>query len=146
MRSSCRTIRAECARLLRPRDLVFSGCILVTVIFACTPEPTSPGPPGILHAVLLSPEGPEGSAVLELTSTGLGEVMAVEGQVFARQGVGVVTLVVVLDKPGEIAFRMSVADIRSPPTVTVLEVADGDDQVRETLAGYEVEFDLAETF
>jgi hypothetical protein len=41
---------------------------------------------------------------------------------------------------------MSVADIRSPPTVTVLEVADGDDQVRETLAGYEVEFDLAETF
>jgi hypothetical protein len=72
--------------------------------------------------------------------------MAVEGQVFARQGVGVVTLVVVLDKPGEIAFRMSVADIRSPPTVTVLEVADGDDQVRETLAGYEVEFDLAETF
>jgi hypothetical protein len=94
--------------------------------------------------VLISPEGPEGSAVLELTSAGLGEVFAAEGKLFARQGAGVVTLVIILDEPGDIAFRMSVADIRSPPTVTVLDVADGDDQVREALVGYEVEFALVE--
>jgi hypothetical protein len=99
----------------------------------------------VLHAVLTSPAGTEGAAVLELSSAGLGEVLAVEGKVFARQGDGVVTLVIILDAPGEIAFRVSVADIRSPPTVTVLEVADGDDELRASLAGYEVRFDLEET-
>jgi hypothetical protein len=99
----------------------------------------------VLHAVLTSPAGAEGAAVLELTSAGLGEVTPVEGRVFARQGAGVVTLIIILDEPGEITFRVSVADIRSPPTVTVLEVADVEDQLRASLEGYEVQFDLEET-
>ncbi len=145
MRSSCRTVRAKNPWLFRVRDLVLTSCVLVTAFFACTPEPTGPGPPGVLHAVLTSPAGAEGAAVLELTSAGLGEVTPVEGRVFARQGAGVVTLIIILDEPGEITFRVSVADIRSPPTVTVLEVADVEDQLRASLEGYEVQFDLEET-
>lgn len=70
--------------------------------------------------------------------TGLGTVTASGGEVFYEHGSDAIRVVVVLDAPGEIGFEVRSRDVRNLPTVTLVQVADGDDQLRSSLAGYEV--------
>lgn len=101
--------------------------------------PSGPRGPGSVGVDLISPYGAEGSAVFEVVGgTGLGTVTASGGEVFYEHGSDAIRVVVVLDAPGEIGFEVRSRDVRNLPTVTLVQVADGDDQLRSSLAGYEV--------
>ena len=41
---------------------------------------------------------------------------------------------------GELSMKISVPDVAKPPQITVVEVADGDNKVRPSVSGYNVEF------
>jgi len=102
--------------------------------------PSGPRGPGSIHVDLVSPNGAEGSAVFELVGgTGLGTVSATGGEVFHEREGDTLRIVVVLDVPGEIGVRIETDDVRDLPSVTVVQVADGHDQLRSSLAGYHVE-------
>jgi hypothetical protein len=102
--------------------------------------PAGPEGPGILAVDLLSPFGSEGSAVFQVTGgASLGAVTVSGGEVYHEHGLEGSRVVVVLDAPGAIRFRVATSDLGDLPTVTVIQVADGNDQLRDFLSGYTVE-------
>lgn len=87
---------------------------------------------------LLSPNGSEGSAVFEIAGVvGPGSVTT-QGDAYWDHGPAVSRVVVILDGPGPIRFRLQTQDVATIPAVTVLQVAGGDDELRPRLSGYEV--------
>jgi hypothetical protein len=106
------------------------------------PDETGPEGPGAFHATLVSPAGAEGSAVIEIVGgSSLGTISPQSGQVFYRHRSGVTRLVVVLDEPGTIRFQIRTEDVAVVPSATVIQVADGNDQLRGSLSGYSVELE-----
>lgn len=104
-------------------------------------EPAPPAGPGEVVARLVSPNGAEGAAVVELTGAGIGEVRGAPGTTVFAAASGPATRVVVLrDTPGELAFHVRLAERSAPPAARVIEVADGEDRLRASLAGYRVAF------
>jgi len=102
--------------------------------------PSGPRGPGSIHVDLVSPNGAEGSAVFELVGgTGLGTVSVTGGEVFFEREGDTLRVVVILDVPGEIGIRIEADDVRDLPSVTVVQVAGGDNRLRSSLAGYRVE-------
>jgi len=102
--------------------------------------PSGPRGPGVLAVELMSPAGPEGSAVFEIRGgTGLGAVTTPDGDAYYQHGTEAIRVVVILDAPGPIRFRVQSQDVRDLPEVTVVQVADGADQSRASLTGYSVE-------
>jgi hypothetical protein len=93
-----------------------------------------------LNATLVSPNGDEGAALIELTGSGLGELTVREGRAFTAGTEQSVRAVIVLDEPGKRRFQIEMDDPNAAISATVLEVADGDNEVRASLAGYDVEF------
>ena len=122
--------------------VLIATAIITTVFLACDSTPAEVTGPGELQALLVSPNGAEGAAVIELAGEGIGTVTAFRGwgRVFAERAGATVRVVVVLDKPGEITFRVAVDDVSDPPTGVVLEIADGSNEIRQSLSGYSVEF------
>lgn len=103
--------------------------------------PDEPKGPGSLLATLVSPMGNEASAVFELTGgVGLGSVSSFGGEVFYQHFGGSTRIVVVMNDPGEIRFKVWTEDVGQLPDVTVIQVADGEDQLRTSLSGYTVRF------
>jgi hypothetical protein len=95
---------------------------------------------GEYQAVLQSPNGAEGAAAFELTGPGIQSVAASGGRMFT-QGAGGTTQVVVVNEPAApIAFRVTMAEGQGPPAARVVEVVDGNDLPRTSLAGYTVTF------
>jgi hypothetical protein len=41
--------------------------------------------------------------------------------------------------PGELSMKVSLPDVSRTPQITVVEVADGDNKLRPSVAGYHVE-------
>ena len=119
-----------------PTTLLAAGVLLA----ACDSSPAGPRGPGALQATLVSPNGIEGAAVLELTGPGLGQVTVEEGLVFSQANGDITRVVVVLDDAGPVQFKLRVEDVSALPAVTLIEVADGDNQLRNSLSGYRVEF------
>ena len=102
--------------------------------------PSGPRGPGTIHVDLVSPNGAEGSAVFEVVGgRGLGIVTTTGGDVYYEHGTDLTRVVVILDVPGSIGFRIQSENVRHLPQVTVTQVADGNDQLRASLSGYEVE-------
>ena len=127
----------------RPIRTVLIGTVVITTMFlACDSTPAEVTGPGEMQALLVSPNGAEGAAVIELAGEGIGAVTALRGsgRVFAERVGATVRVVVVLDQPGEIRFHVAVDDVSDPPTGAVLEIADGSNEIRQSLAGYSVEF------
>ena len=122
------------------RRLALGAVTATAVFFACDSNPTAVSGPGELHALVVSPNGPEGAAVLELRGAGLGTVSMSGGYAFGEPSAGSMRLVVVLNQPGDIAFTISVDDVGNVPTATIVEVSDGANQLRASSAGYTVEF------
>ena len=108
--------------------------------------PSAPRGPGTIHVDLVSPNGAEGSAVFQVAGgRGLGIITATGGEVYYEHGLDLTRVVVVLDVPGPVGFRIQSENVRHLPQVTVTQVADGNDQLRGSLSGYEVElFPLAD--
>ncbi len=51
---------------------------------------------------------------------------------------GLSRVVVLLDQPGELRFRVSVEDLNRPPRLRIVEVADPSNALRASLARYSV--------
>jgi hypothetical protein len=101
--------------------------------------PDCPSGPGSLIATLVSPNGHEASAVFEVTGgAGLGEVSTDGGEVFFQHLEDSSRVVVVMDAPGEIEFLIETDDIGRFPDVEAIQVADGRNELRASLSGYEV--------
>lgn len=96
--------------------------------------------PGVLDVRLVSPNGSEGAAVLETADEGITEI-AVEGglQAFHWTEGGLTRIVLLRDEAGEIRFAMSVDDVNRPPQLEIVEIADGDNRLRASLTGYEID-------
>jgi hypothetical protein len=120
-------------------SVAFIGTVLL-VAGAC--DSTGLGVPkgrGQIIATLSSPNGNEASAVFEITGgTDLSVVSAVGGETFHQHSVGSSRVVVILDEPGVIRFQVETEDVSDLPSVSVIQVADGLNQLRSSLSGYEV--------
>jgi hypothetical protein len=91
-------------------------------------------------AALQSPNGPEGAAMLELTGGGVEAIAAASATLFQQPVNGGVRLMLIREAPGRVEFRLIVAPGSELPTVRVVQVVDGDDNVRPSTDGYEVTF------
>jgi hypothetical protein len=60
--------------------------------------------------------------------------------VFSRHDGDTVRVVVVGDVPGDLRFALSMADTTAVLQGVVLQVADGEDRLRSTVADYALEF------
>ncbi|WP_420129810.1 hypothetical protein [Longimicrobium sp.] len=95
---------------------------------------------GEYRAVLQSPNGAEGAAAIELTGPGILSVSGPGGGIFTVAA-GTTRRVVVVNEPAaQVAFRVTMEEGQGPPTARVVEVVDGSDQPRASLAGYSVTF------
>lgn len=96
--------------------------------------------PGFLTASLVSPHGSEGAALISVVGVGLGNVESTGGRVFTFSRGDTIRVLVVLDAPGDLGFRISVPDVGSPPAAMVVQVADGGNALRADLSAYRVSF------
>jgi hypothetical protein len=91
---------------------------------------------------LVSPNGAEGSAVFQLQGgADLDVVTSFGGEVFFSHddAAGTTSVVVIMDVPGDISFKVRSQNVGRLPTVEVIQVADGNDVLRGSLVGYDVE-------
>lgn len=131
---------------MRPYRILRSGLLFLVAgasVLACRDlGPKGPNGPGAIHVDLVSPNGAEGSAVFEFAGgSGLGVVSSYGGEVHYSHNYGTETsrVVVIMEVPGEVRFTIRTSDVGDLPTVTVIQVADGNDDLRTSLAGYDVE-------
>ncbi len=89
---------------------------------------------------LVSPNGDEGAAVLELTGTEVLDAVMDGGEVFTFDAGASTRIVAVLAEAGTIRFTIAIGREAAPPQARVIEVAGGDDEARDSVAGYVVEF------
>lgn len=95
---------------------------------------------GEYRAVLQSPNGAEGAAAIELTGPGIVSVTGSGGRIFTVAAGATRRVVVVSEPAAQIAFRVTMEAGQGPPAARVVEVVDGSDQPRASLAGYSVTF------
>lgn len=109
---------------------------------ACDPGGSGPPEPegGTFHAVLESPNGAEGAVSLQLTGGGIASLEATGATLLASTVSGGKRVVVLKEPAGSIEFDLTIERGNDVPEVQVLEVVDGQDQPRASLAGYDVEF------
>ena len=118
--------------------LVIAVAAAALLLSACD-NSNRPGGGGSISAVVVSPNGDEGAAVLDVVGT----VESFTG----TDGVSVYTtptstgtrVVLVRLTPGTLSMKLSVQDQDQLPAISVVEVADPDDRVRPSIAGYTVE-------
>ena len=107
---------------------------------ACADEGPVSGP-GTLTATLVSPNGPEGAALVELVGENIGAITALgDTEVFSESDGGSTQVVLVNQSGGALSFWVAVADTTAPPSAVVHQVSGPDDQLRATLDGYALEF------
>lgn len=107
---------------------------------ACDRGGTGSEDGGEYRAVLESPNGAEGAAAIELTGPGIESVTAATGRIFTRSDGATTHVVIVREPAASIEFRVTMARGNAPPAARVVEVADGSDRPRASLAGYRVNF------
>ena len=129
-------------RLILPAGRIAAACFLLVASSACDLlGPSGPSGPGWLCADLESPNGQEGAAVLELAGgRGLGTVSLDGGDVFYELDGSTIRIVVVMDTPGTIHLEIRTDDVARVPSVAVVQVADGENRLRSSLAGYRLSF------
>ena len=111
---------------------------LVAALLAACDSP-APSGRGTVTARVLSPHRDDGAAVVEFAGR-VRDVRDVGGAWALAQEEDGVTRVVVAAPPGsELSFRVEVDDVGAPPQARVLEAADAQNRLRESLAGYRVE-------
>ena len=102
---------------------------------------SGPSGPGELHANIVSANAFDGAAVIEITGgLGIGTITSDNGEVFYQNDGGTTRLVVILDDPGPITFQVRVEDVAELPAATVVQVADGNNELRTSVSDYEIEW------
>jgi hypothetical protein len=135
--------------MVKPNFRIFVGLLVVVmatnVLASCFLDLGGPSGSGVIRVTLDTPYGADGAAVLVLTgSVGPGVVASELGDTFYGHSGGTTRAVVILDEPGHIEFTLQVEDVGARPTVTLVQVADGADQLRTSLSDYEIELEQLE--
>ena len=113
--------------------------LAVAVLTACTDAGPVSGP-GTVDAVLISPNGAEGAALVVLSGDGLGAVVGLGGtEVYRSDEVGATRVVLVNRVGGDLAFQLEVADTTRLPSTFIEQVAGPDDELRVDLTTYRLE-------
>jgi hypothetical protein len=123
------------SRRLR-RGLLLSAVLLVA---ACGSETPPEGGPGAVTFALVGSEAGEGAMLVELDGSGIGEVTAIDGQLFERRSGSTARLFVVREDAGELRFAVELSDTLRVPQIDLLEVAGADNVLRSALGQYDVE-------
>lgn len=89
-------------------------------------------------AQLVSPNGAEGAAVLELDGVVAATRAPAGTRVMHHVSGGVTRVVVVREEPGQIAFELDLAERGAAPAASVIEVSGPDDALRAPATGYRV--------
>ncbi len=110
-------------------------CVLLVVAAGCG-EPSAPGGPGQFHITVESGNADDAAAILELSGGGLGEITVVGGQSFSQRDGDNARVVIILDDPGTIDFSVDSDNLSQPPVVTIIEIADGNNRLRSSIAEY----------
>jgi hypothetical protein len=71
--------------------------------------------------------------------TELGEITTTGGEVYFHHAGGSSKVIVLLDTPGSIRFRVETQEVADLPSVAVDQVADGEDELRTSVSGYQVQ-------
>lgn len=96
--------------------------------------------PGEIEVFLISPNGPETAAIVELEGV-FDRVTAPASAVVFSEIVGGRTRVAILMRNfGDVWFRVFVPSLSDPPAARVLEVADPYNEIRDDLEGYAIQF------
>ena len=111
--------------------------LFTSLLIACNADATGPDV-SELDAVLESPGPTVAAAVIEFT--GVTGVTVAGGQSFSHRDGGLVRAVFILDDPGQLEFRVTLAADGPDPSARVIEVADGNDQLVASVAEYRVSF------
>jgi hypothetical protein len=104
---------------------------LVTALVAC--ETAAPEDP-LARSVALIPPVDDGAALVELVGAAVTSVTTPEGEVFFHARGDTTRVVVVRGEPGPLAFDFRVADPSASLVATVLQVADGENRLRDPAA------------
>ncbi len=124
---------------------LLAATLASVAVTACDLGLFGPSGSGVIQIRVISPHGPEGAAVLELTGgIGLGPVTTDVGDAYFRHDGATSRIVVLLDEPGEIAFQVRSTDIGKLPDTRIIEVADGDNRLRPSVTGYSIKFTRVE--
>jgi hypothetical protein len=119
-------------------------CVAAVLAHACGEDGsdiTEPETPvsGKLLVTLISPNGPEGAAVLETEDRGVLRIDSSSGQAFLGGTQRFTRVVVLLTNPGRIEVTLEVEDLNDPPQLSVVEVADGSNTLRGDLGDYSLD-------
>lgn len=118
--------------------LLVAAAALVSL--SCGDDGPSEPPPGagdlVVH--LISPNGDEGAAVFETSDEGIVGVDCDDCDVYHNRVGGTSRIVVLMDGLDELHFTMTVADRQSPPELSIVEVADPSNEMRDDVSGYSV--------
>lgn len=87
-------------------------------------------------AQLVSPNGDEGAAVLELDGAVAATRAPAGTRVMHHVDGGVTRIVVVRDQPGQLSFEVDLAERGAAPAASVIEVSGPDDALRASTEGY----------
>ncbi|MDQ3082932.1 MAG: hypothetical protein M3R07_12050 [Gemmatimonadota bacterium] len=113
---------------------------LATIALTACDESTPSDGPGTVTAALVSPNGAEGAAVVDVA----GAVENISGAtgvvVYTTPSPTGTRVILVRAMPGNLEMSFRTQDISRPPNLSVVEVADGNDAIRSSLTGYRVEF------
>ena len=93
-------------------------------------------------ASIMSPNGAEGSALLEITGE-VTEVTSESARVFFRANAGVTRAILVLPEAGTLRFRVRLASVAPPPDTRIVMIGGPSDSLRLNLAGYRVQYRAA---
>lgn len=91
-------------------------------------------------ARIVSPNGAEGSAIGEFAGT-VDSIMVAGGKGYLHSVGGITRAALILDQPGLIRFSLPKVAGGSAPSATVVEVADGANQLRAGVSGYQVTYE-----
>jgi hypothetical protein len=97
--------------------------------------------PGAVTVYLVSPNGLESAAIVELDGVFDQVEAAPSAAVFSEVADGRTRIVVVMRSPGDVWFQVFAPNVNEPPTATVLEVAGPLNDLRADLEGYRLQFE-----
>jgi hypothetical protein len=113
------------------------GGLAAIGLAGCGESPAPPPASGPYVARLVSPNGAEGAAVVQVAAL-VDSVTVGGGRAFHHSAPSGSRLVLVVDQPGEIRFTLHGVAASANPAFQVIEVADGADKLRPAVAGYRV--------
>lgn len=99
-----------------------------------------PRGPGAMTATLVSPNGDEGIVLLEFRGEGIERLRAASGPFFWEPGDDGARVIVMHEFGGELWVSFDLEARDRPPEVEILQVAAPDDELRDGLGEYRVDW------